>query len=349
MATKFNTKKKIAGNFVAGRVFALAILAWTTSNTVQAQEQFAQPTQQLPNAQFNGQPVDPNMINNNYSANPIANPYTNHFAGMEMPKFKSDFWTNAPRPPQHAGQHIVDANTVLTGILQEDVSSKTSKPGDVFSILLADDYVVNDQVLIPKNSRFVGSVLAAAPAKKNLNGMPGNLQVSIQAIVNSVGVSVPVKAFIEYDPSQHTKIDTKKSRGVPVGEWAKSAQYAVHYTAGSIGSRLGIPLLYKGQTGGGSDLSVPKGELIPVKLSEALDTTPLLTPANQQNTQQNGPGNGQLNPQSSWQSNVPGFNPSQLAPMASPNNNWPSQSNNASSGQNNMLPGASSPAGPEPF
>ncbi len=302
------------------------------SNQAQAQMPNSQPAQ--PNGYPGFTPQNPTgnwpsvAGNNGDTNNPVANSYNNPFASFNAPQYKSDFWTKTPILPGVQSGNVISAGTVLTGILQEDISSKKSKAGDVFSIMLIDDYKVNNQILIPKNSSFVGSVVSAAPAKKGLNGTPGSLQVSLQTLVSPDGTSIPVNAFIDYDPNQHQKTDIKKSRGVPVGEWAKSIEYSIYYAVGGIGSRLGVPVLYKGQTGSGAEFSLTQGELLPVRLSQPLDVTPLLahTPANSQNAM---PTN---------------IMPADNAPPIAPS---PSQ-NNMPTGEN-ILPGNLSPAGPKPF
>jgi hypothetical protein len=81
-----------------------------------------------------------------------------------------------------------------------------------------------------------------------------------------------------------------------------------------------------------------KGELLPVKLSQSLDATPLAAECQQQSgPQQNTKQNTQQEPH--WQTNG----------ASSPNSNVPRQTNGQPGGQNNMLPGFASPAGPEPF
>lgn len=235
--------------------------------------------------------------------------------------------------------NVIDTGTVLNGILQEDVSSKKSKNADVFSIMLPENYMVNNRLLIPQYSKFVGSVVSVSPAKKAKQGNPGNLQVSIQTLVTPDGISVPVSAFIDYNPNENTKTDLKKKPFIPVGEWAQSARYAVLYYGGGLGSRLGVPVLYKGQTNGGQDFSLTKGEILPIRLTMPLDTTPLWAGKNQMPNFSGNSAPGMI------QNTLPIFSASPSPGMIQ--NNQPAFPTNAPS--NNMIPGTSGQAGPEPF
>ncbi len=201
--------------------------------------------------------------------NPLANFINSRFAGSPQDA-RNGAGGLASNP------NIINSGTAITGVLQEDISSKTSKNADVFSIMLPENYTVNDRLLIPQYSKFVGTIVAAAPGKKASHGNPGNLQVSIQALVSPSGISIPVTAFIDYNPNQNPPTDVKKSRGIPIGEWTNTVVHSGIYLAGNVAGRMGAPNLYNGQTQGGKDFSLSKGEFLPVRLTEPMDVTPLL-------------------------------------------------------------------------
>ena len=115
-----------------------------------------------------------------------------------------------------------------------------------------------------------------------------------------------------------------------MGEWGKSAMYSLHYAAEGVGSKLGLPIFYKGQTGAGVEFSVTRGELLPVRLSEPLDVTPIMN---------------------NRQAIMPGFAPPFAAPILNqiPNAiNTPTPTNTPVP-NNTMMPNITTPAGPEPF
>ena len=97
---------------------------------------------------------------------------------------------------------MVDAGTVLNGTLVDELSSKKSKIGDTFSILLTEGYVRDNVQLIPANSKIVGAVNAVTPASTTSNGVAGSVQVSLQTLVMPDGRSMPISASILYNPNQ---------------------------------------------------------------------------------------------------------------------------------------------------
>ena len=78
-------------------------------------------------------------------------------------------------------------------------------------------------------------------------------------------------------PISHSPIDTKKGRGVPVGEYAHQIGYSFVYAAGALTHQFGIPMPVKTQTGNGPDFDIQQGQLLPVKLTQPLDMTAFAT------------------------------------------------------------------------
>lgn len=188
---------------------------------------------------FNNQAV--NGSNASSYANSLNNtPYSN--PGL-VPKFTPDFWTRLLNR-----QQIIAAGTILNGTLEDDLSSKNSRIGDTFSILLTDGYSANNQQLIPPLAKVVGVVTAASPVSAKNTTSPGSLQASIQTLALPDGRTVPIMASIVYNPDQANKIDVKKNRGIPVGEYAQQFEYSVYNFAGSATRMFGFPFGYKNQT-----------------------------------------------------------------------------------------------------
>jgi len=315
-------------------LFALAILIVSTNIAIAQVSPLQQP-QSLGNQ--NQPPVNimNNLFNNpaasNYAsseANPYGNSPYSYMGGL--PQFPSNFWGNL------INRHIVEPGTVLTGTLQDDLSSKTSKTGDVFAIILTEGYRLNNELLIPANAKIVGTVVSAIPAAHTHNGVPGSLQISLQTLSLPDGRSVPINAIIQYNPNQSAKIDIKKGRGIPVGEYLQSAKYSIFNAGGSLTRQVGLPLPIKTQTAGGSDFVLTKGELLPVKLTQPLDVTAFASqPFN------SSPQSGSTlsvpapNPQPAWIAPAPSVQPERIMPTPG--------------SLNNTLPGNNAPAGPEPF
>jgi hypothetical protein len=359
-------------------LFIAPIILLVSNNMTQAQGQVSS-LQQLPPSGNPNQPAG-NIIEKLFSnpaaagssASLYANPYSPYASAGSVSQFPSDFWGSLFH------RHIVDTGTVLTGTLEDDLSSNTSKVGDVFSILLADGYKLNNEQLIPQNAKIVGTVVAATPASKKGNGIAGSVQISLQALVLPDGSSMPINAAIQYNPNQPAKFDITKGRGIPLGEYASSLEYSAIYAAGALTRQVGLPVAFKTQTGGGSDFILKQGVLLPVKLTQPLDMTAFVGSQSAQtlgnsvpNTMapntvpESTPGlpanNGQMPgsiptlPANNGQ--MPNFN----GAAGGQNNNWamPGNQNPSYPGSwpnnqpapysNNTMPGNSSPAGPEPF
>ena len=83
------------------------------------------------------------------SANPASSPAA---AGAPAPQ--------APPPPAVVELPV---GTRLRVRLDQDLGSKISQPGDSFSATIADDVVVDGQVIVPRGSRAEGTVVDAKP------------------------------------------------------------------------------------------------------------------------------------------------------------------------------------------
>jgi hypothetical protein len=69
----------------------------------------------------------------------------------------------APMPPPPPAVIELPAGTQVRVRLDQGLSSKTSQAGDTFSATVADDVVVNGNVVIPRESRADGTVIDAKP------------------------------------------------------------------------------------------------------------------------------------------------------------------------------------------
>ncbi len=171
----------------------------------------------------------------------------------------------------------IPVGTVLTGILEQDLSSKTSKANDVFTILLQDGVTVNGAQVVPPQSKILGSVVSATPASKLGAGQHGQLQIALHQLITPDGRSFPIYAFIAKNPN----LDPKKPPGVnqpgtQLNETPKMvSSFFGSFTAG-VGSRLKVRHM-------GKDFHLEQGEVIPIRLNRSLDCTAIVTgqPANQ--------------------------------------------------------------------
>ncbi|HEY9870236.1 MAG TPA: hypothetical protein V6D08_13800 [Candidatus Obscuribacterales bacterium] len=181
-----------------------------------------------------------------------ANPF-----GM-VPKFSPDFWR-----VQLANR--VPAGTVLSGILENDLSSGKNKAGDIFEVKLQDGFVVNGVEVVPRNSKIIGHVSSAVPAKALRHGHPGKLTVSLQTLVTPDGRSVPFHGFIDQNPNHLSKQEPPKRHA---GHHFSDIGQSVASFAGSFTSGIGVVLNKRHR---GLDFQLDKGEVLPIRLNRSLD------------------------------------------------------------------------------
>src|SRR6516162_11496271 len=83
---------------------------------------------------------------------PGVQPSVSSYTPDYVPSFSPDFWKG------QSYMQGLQAGTVLTGVLQDKLSSKSSKVGDVFSISLLEGYSEAGKELLPKGTKIVGAV-----------------------------------------------------------------------------------------------------------------------------------------------------------------------------------------------
>ncbi len=175
-----------------------------------------------------------------------------------VPQFDPSFWKG-----QLASR--VPAGTVLTTILEDDLSSAKNQQGDVFTLTLEDGFAVNGKMLIPPKSKIIGTVIAAASAKSLRNGTPGNLQVSLQSLIFPDGSHTQIFGFVDSNPSSHQK----KARQVQnMGHSFSDYGQSLAGMGFSLVSGIGFMHNIKNR---GLDFEVNRGESIPVRLSRSLE------------------------------------------------------------------------------
>jgi len=77
---------------------------------------------------------------------------------------------SAPQAPPPPASVTLPAGTELRVRLDQDLGSKISQAGDNFPATVADDVMVNGQVVIPKGARADGTVIDAKPLGKFKGG-----------------------------------------------------------------------------------------------------------------------------------------------------------------------------------
>jgi len=207
-------------------------------------------------------PTAPVSMGSNYMGN--VNPKAMSITGPES--FTPEFWQ---------GQHVLDrvpVGTVLTGVMDDTLSSAKSQVGDIFSITLADGFVAsNNKELIPKGARIVGKVLSVSPSVTQSHGNPGRMQISLQSLVMPDGTNIPFFGFIARNHNM------EQNEPPPI----KQAGYGFSDVPGSFGGWMSsLPLGMGGYSLGkgaymrsmnqGNDYLLEQGEVVPVRLNRTL-------------------------------------------------------------------------------
>jgi hypothetical protein len=164
------------------------------------------------------------------------------------------------------------AGTVLTGTLQQNISSNKSNPGDVFSIVLPYGAQSEGKQIVPAGSKIIGVIKNVTPAKQLRFGQPGSLEISLQTLVLPDGRSVHFHGFIDYnanlDPRAEPKVRTAGPHVSDYGSYAKS--FLLQFPAG-----LGGAMNARHR---GADYSLQQGESIPVRVTENIGLPPPVAP-----------------------------------------------------------------------
>lgn len=171
----------------------------------------------------------------------------------------------------------VPIGTLLSGVLEDDLSSGKNQRGDVFAIRLEDGYFKNGVEVVPRHSRIVGAVVSVVPSRLTGHGHPGNLQVNLQTIVFPDGSNAPISGFIVHNPNMDETQNPRKTNA------AQAAAYYPKATVNSLGmvgrTLTGRLIGYKpGFRQRGSDFRMEKGEILAIRLNRSLDLSHMSPP-----------------------------------------------------------------------
>lgn len=134
-----------------------------------------------------GQPADQS------AATPAAAPAASGTTASAPAPAKPSSYAPAPAPAPAAPPKPVAIDlpqgTNVRVRLDQDLGSKISQPGDSFSATVADDILVNGEVIVPKGARADGTVIDAQPLGKFKGG--ALLSIRLERVVTKYG-SYPV-------------------------------------------------------------------------------------------------------------------------------------------------------------
>jgi hypothetical protein len=167
----------------------------------------------------------------------------------------------------------IPTGTVMTGTLNDDLSSKKSQTGDLFSIVLNDGFFLNGIEVIPRNARIVGTVVNVMRAGgQHGMGMPGTVEISLTTLVFPDGRSMPFGGNIDHNPAA---IQKKPPKVVNSGFGLGSYGQQLTSMFGSFSQNSGYLRSVRNQ---GPEFDVKSGTLVPIKVTRTLDLTKMVAP-----------------------------------------------------------------------
>jgi hypothetical protein len=167
----------------------------------------------------------------------------------------------------------IPTGTVLTGTMNDELSSQKSEVGDLFSIVLNDGFFLNGFEVIPRNARIVGTVVSVTRAASQRGmGMPGTVEISLTTLVFPDGRSMPFGGVIDHNPSA---IQKKPPKVVNAGFGLGSYGQQISSMFGSFGQNSGYLRSIRNR---GPEFDVKKGTLVPIKVNRTLDLTKMVAP-----------------------------------------------------------------------
>jgi hypothetical protein len=152
---------------------------------------------------------------------------------------------------QAAREATIETETKAKLVLQTRLSSKLSEPGDPIRAVLDEPIYVNDQLVLPRGTEFIGRVTQVTAAKRPQK--QGSIAIAFERIALSWGeeaVSIVVTAVDDWDKNEKLNADSEgKVKGGHRGE--KTAENVGR--GGTIGGAgAGVIILSGGSYGAGA-------------------------------------------------------------------------------------------------
>ncbi len=192
-------------------------------------------------------------------------PRVQKMMGM-VPKFIPDFFRQL-----QANQ--LPSGSVLTGILDGDISSNKSKPGEVFVIRLEDGFVSNGVEVVPKQSKILGTITQVQSSKMLKGGQTGNLTIALQTLVFPDGRTCPFWGFIQHNPLDDPINQTVDAKTKALS-YARYGYGMAGYFTRKLGYNLTAPHF-------GQEMHLKKGEVLPIRTNRSIDLSHMTPPSSQ--------------------------------------------------------------------
>lgn len=166
----------------------------------------------------------------------------------------------------------IPVGSVLTGVMETELSSEKSQAGDIFAIILDHGFSANNIQIVPPGSKIIGTVVSASSSGNYRNGMPGQLTVGLQSLVFPDGRTTKFTGFIDQNPAheQEEEVQTRNA-GLNLGDYGKQIKGMLGSFAGGIGwvhqSRMK-----------GKELKIDQGKHVAVKVNQTINLATMTPP-----------------------------------------------------------------------
>jgi len=88
---------------------------------------------------------------------------------------------------------IIPQGSYFRGFLGQTVSSEFNNTDDIVKILITSDFTIEDRIILPKNSVFLGQIKGLQKAQQ---GLDGTFAIDIIALFYPDGRQFPVKGYV---------------------------------------------------------------------------------------------------------------------------------------------------------
>lgn len=156
-------------------------------------------------------------------------------------------------------QLTIPKGMFFRGFIGQTVSSEFNNNNDIIKILITSDFVLNDNILLPKNSLFIGTVKNLQKAQQ---GMDGTFAIDIIGLVYPDGRQFPAKGYI-------VSSGNKRTFG---GNFSKrSGHKTTLHRSESFGRKGTMQLQQNGPRKIGKETKITMGDLVTFVLEEEIN------------------------------------------------------------------------------
>lgn len=169
-----------------------------------------------------------------------------HFAEFDTPKEEQKI------------NLVIPAGSFFRGILGQTVSSEYINYEDKIKILIPSDFTIENYIVIPKNSLFIGSISSVGKAQR---GLDGYFSIDIIGLVFPDGRQFVAKGYVSFG---------KNSKLYGGGFSRRAGHKSSLHRAGANGPKGVLMLQQDGPRMFGKEAKLIMGELVNVVLLEEI-------------------------------------------------------------------------------